>query len=89
MPPFKTSHRLLSVHGRILHFASYGGRSANLKRCQLPYPAMWYLLVEGRRCPVLPYDATQTAAALDDALHDWAADNALGPVEHAFHPVEG
>jgi hypothetical protein len=42
---------------------------------------MWYLMVEGRRCPVLPCDANISPTDLDAALSQWVEDNALGPVE--------
>jgi hypothetical protein len=44
---------------------------------------MWYLMVEGRRCPVLPCDASLSAAEVDAALSTWVEDNALGPVQAA------
>ena len=86
MPAFKSQRRLLTIRGRAFHFASFKGRAANIKRCQLPFPAMWYLMVGDRRCPVFPYDSTQGSAALDAALLAWAEDNALGPVERLFGP---
>jgi len=83
---FKPQHRHLTIRGRPFHFVSHDGRSANYRRAQLGYPPMWYLLVEGRRCPVLPCDADQSLPELDAALRDWAEDNALGPVEGTPSP---
>jgi len=40
---------------------------------------MWYLMVEGRRCPALPYDPAQTLSDVDRALERWAYANAVGP----------
>lgn len=80
MTGFKRQQRHLTIHGHPFHFASYQGRPANHQRAQLAYPAMWYLMVDGRRCPVLPCDANQSMPELDAALRDWAEDNALGPV---------
>ena len=85
MTAFKPQQRHLTIRGRAFHFASYEGRPANYRRAQLAYPAMWYLMVEGRRCPVLPCDSSQSLPQLDAALRDWAEDNALGPVEgHSY-----
>ena len=86
MVDFKSQRRLLRIRGRVFHFASHRGRTANLKRFELPFPAMWYLMVEGRRCPVFPCDSIQGPVALDQALRSWAADNALGPVEQFAPP---
>jgi hypothetical protein len=83
---FKPQQRHLKIRGRLFHFVSYEGRPANHRRAQLAFPAMWYLMVEGRRCPVFPFDADQPLAELDAALQDWAEDNALGPVERTALP---
>lgn len=80
---FKSKHRRITIRHRLFHFVSYAGRVANFRRAQLGYPPMWYLMVEGRRCPVFPVDVDQSAPELDAALRDWAEDNALGPVEEA------
>jgi hypothetical protein len=77
---FRPQQRHLTIQGRLFHFVSYEGRPANHRRAQLAYPAMWYLMVEGRRCPVLPCDSSQSVPEVDAALRDWAEDNALGPV---------
>ena len=77
----KPQQRHLTIRGRVFHFVSYQGSPGNHQRAQLPYPAMWYLMVEGRRCPVLPCDSGLSPADLDAALSAWAEDNALGPVE--------
>ena len=42
---------------------------------------MWFLMVEGRRCPVLPFDPAQSSTEVDEALLAWAKDNALGPAQ--------
>lgn len=81
MSPPKPQQRHLTIRGRALHFVSYEGSRGNPQRAQLPYPAMWYLMVEGRRCPVFPCDTSLTPADLDAALVAWADDNAQGPVE--------
>jgi hypothetical protein len=78
MSAFKPQQCHLTIHGRVLHFVAYEGRPAH--RGQAAAPAMWYLMVEGRRFPVFPWDATLTPAALDAALCAWALDNAMGPI---------
>ena len=81
MSAFKPQQRHLTIRGRTFHFVSYEGGPTNRRREQLPDPAMWYLMVEGRRCPVLPLDTSLSASQVDAALSAWALDNALGPVE--------
>ena len=76
-----SQQRHLTIRGRAMHFVSYEGSRGNPQRSQLPYPAMWCLMVEGRRCPVFPCDANLAPADLDAALLAWAEDNAHGPVE--------
>jgi len=88
---FKPGRRHLTIHGHLFHFASYKGRSANQRRAQLAYPAMWYLMVEGRRWPVLPCDSCGSTLELDAALRDYAEDNAPGPFGAGYsqrhHPL--
>jgi len=76
---FKPEQRRLTIRGRIFHFVSYEGQPANARRSQLPSPPMWFLMVEGRRCPVLPFDPDQSSSQVDAALSAWAEENALGP----------
>ena len=83
MSSHKPQQRHLTIRGRDFHFVSYQGSAGNPQRAQLPFPAMWYLMVEGRRCPVFPYEATRSLAEVDAALTEWAEDNAMGPVESA------
>ncbi len=79
MSAFKPQQRHLTIQGRIFHFVSYEGQAANATRNQEERPDMWYLMVEGRRCPVSPCDATQTEVEVDQFLARWATDNAIGP----------
>lgn len=83
MSSHKPQQRHLIIRGRDFHFVSYQGSTGNPQRAQLPFPAMWYLMVEGRRCPVLPYEVGRSLAEVDAALTEWAEDNAIGPVESA------
>lgn len=76
MTGFKPQQRHLTIQGHPFHFASYQGRPANHRRAQLAYPAMWYLVVDGGRSPVLPCDACRSPFELEAALRDYAEDNA-------------
>jgi hypothetical protein len=78
---FKPQQRHLTMQGRAFHFVSYEARPANLRRAELASPAMWFLMVEGRRWPVLPCDPSLSLPQLDAALCAWAEDNAIGPIE--------
>jgi hypothetical protein len=78
---FTPQQRHLTIRGRPFHFVSYEGRPANPRREQPSYPPMWYLMVEGRRYPVLPCDPSLSLPQLDAALCAWAEDNALGPAD--------
>lgn len=81
MSAFKPQQHHLRIRGRLFHFVSYEGQPANHRRDEPATPDMWYLMVEGRRCPVLPCDSSQSLTQLEAALQAWAEDNALGPVE--------
>ena len=81
MSAFKPQQRHLTIKGRTFHFVSYEGSPANLRKAQLPYPPMWYLMVEGRRFPVFPCDANLSLPQIDELLGAWAVDNAMGPVK--------
>jgi len=75
---FKPQQRYLTIRGREYHFVSYEGRSASRRHPQ-PAPAMWYLMVEGHRCPVVPCNPALSPADLDAALAAWVSSNAQGP----------
>jgi hypothetical protein len=77
---FKSQQRLLTIRGRSFHFVSYEGQPANVKRGEDASPAMWYLMVEGRRCPALVWEQNQSLDDVDRELAKWAAENAFGPV---------
>jgi hypothetical protein len=87
MPAFKPEQRHLVVRGRSFHFVSYEGRPANPRRGEEPEPAMWYLMVEGRRFPAFPCDPTQQAPQVDAALERWAVLNAMEPKRPVAAPA--
>jgi hypothetical protein len=80
MAGFKPEQRHLTIQGRLFHFVSYEGGSTSRRSPQPAYPAMWYLMVEGHRCPVVPCDPTLSSAEVDGTLAAWVVSNALGPV---------
>jgi hypothetical protein len=78
---FKSQQRLLNIRGRAFHFVSYEGQPANVKRGEEASPAMWYLMVEGRRCAALVWEQSQSLDDVDRDLTRWAAENAFGSSE--------
>jgi len=81
MAKFKPEQRHLTIQGRAFHFVSYEGGSTHRRSPQPPDPAMWYLMVEGRRWPVLPCDPQLSPVEIDTTLAAWVVANALGPVK--------
>jgi hypothetical protein len=79
MSAFKPQQRHLTIRGRIYHFVSYEGTPGNVKRQEPPQPAMWYLMVEGRRRAAFPCDPAQSLVDVDRALTRWVSANALAP----------
>jgi hypothetical protein len=79
MSAFKPQQRHLTIRGRIYHFVSYEGTPGNVKRQELPQPAMWYLMVEGRRRAAFPCDPAHSEADIDRALTRWVTANAIAP----------
>ncbi len=77
MTAFKPQQRHMTLNGRAFHFVAYEGRSENVARNQPGEPPMWYLMVEGRRCPVSPFVADQTVEQIDLMLSRWLQKNAL------------
>jgi hypothetical protein len=81
MSRFKPDQRHLTIQGRGFHFVSYEGGPAQRKQAQPADPAMWYLMVEGRRRAVGPCNPQLTSVEIDTALTAWAVRHALGPTE--------
>jgi hypothetical protein len=76
---FKSQQRFITIRDRAFHFVSYEGRPANVRRGEEAAPAMWYLMVEGRRCPALLWEQNQSFEDVDRDLSKWATDHAFGP----------
>ena len=51
---------------------------ANERRGVQATPAMWYLMNEGKRLPVVPHVPGQELLELDDALLKWVDERVLG-----------
>lgn len=87
MSAFKQAQRHLVIGGRVYHFVSYEATPGNPRRQEAPQPAMWYLMVEGRRCAAFPCDPGQSEADVDRALTRWVAANARGPSPAVLEPA--
>ena len=77
MAAFKPQQRHLTIQDREFHFVSYDAIPADEKRDREFVPAMWYLMVEGRRCEVFPCDEARSEEDLEEALTAWAEEHAI------------
>ena len=80
MSNFKPQQRHLTIKGRAFHFVSYEGREANERRAEKAEPAMWYLMLEGRRFPTVRCVEDQSETEIDKALLRWVEDQDLTPL---------
>jgi hypothetical protein len=78
---FKSEQRRIIHRGREFHFVSYEGRLASERRNEKALPPMWFLMSEGKRCPVMPIVPDQDAIELDKALIRWVDTHAFAPKE--------
>ena len=78
MSSHKDEQRRLTHRGREFHFVSYEAQVANERRGQPAIPAMWYLMNEGKRRPVLPHVPGQEPIELDGALLRWVDEQVFG-----------
>jgi len=83
MSAFKPQQRYLTIQDREFHFVSYDKVPADEKRDREAVPAMWYLMVAGRRCEVFPCDQARSDEELDEALIAWAEANAIDDDENS------
>lgn len=74
----KVEQRRLSHRGREFHFVSYDAQIANERRGVEAIPPMWYLMIEGKRRPVLPHVPGQELGELDGALLRWVDEQVFG-----------
>jgi hypothetical protein len=77
MSAFKPQQHRLTVDGRPFHFVSYEGQAENLSRNQPQQPPMWFLMVEGRRCPVAPVVEAQSPEQVERVLLRWLSTHIL------------
>lgn len=85
MSTFRLQQRRLTIGERTFHFVAYDAQPANPRKKENGSPPMWYLMVEGRRCPALPYHPDQPEPEVERALLRWAEAHAI-PDEPAGHP---
>ena len=82
MSAFKPQQRHLALGGRVFHFVSYEAMPANARRQEEAQPAMWCLMVEGRRMPAVAWQADEGVEATDRRLEAWVAAH-IAPVAPA------
>lgn len=87
MTAFKPQQRHITIEDREFQFVAYEGHAADPKRGKEAAPAMWYLMVEGRRCPVFPYDASVPLEEVDVVLTEWAEENAMESTGRSAAPA--
>ncbi len=77
MSAFKPQQHRLQIEGRSFHFVAYEAQPGNVARNRPAEPAMWCLMVEGRRCPVTPFVPAQTPELVERSLTRWVEQNVL------------
>ena len=84
---YKVEQRRLTHRGREFHFVSYEPQVANERRGEPAVPAMWYLMIEGRRHRVMPHIKGQDLDELDQQLLAWIDAEIFGsPGAHSARP---
>lgn len=81
---YKTDQCRIVHRGREFHFVSYDGHVANIAKGEVAAPAMWYLMMAGKRYEVMPQEAGQPATERDLLLADWLDTH----VFHATNPQQ-
>lgn len=77
MSTFRPQQRRLTIGERTFHFVAYEAQPANPRKGERGSPAMWYLMVEGHRCPALPYHPDQSEDEVDHGLLRWVRAHAV------------
>lgn len=75
MTTFRTPQVRLTIRSRQFHFVAYDATPGNPRRDEAPTPAMWYLMVPGRRCPVMAYQESQADQDVEQQLTRWVRTN--------------
>jgi hypothetical protein len=78
MSVYKVEQHRVTHRGRDFHFVSYEPRPADQRRGVPAVPAMWYLMQEGKRWPVMPQEPGLPLEAVERALRAWLETNAFG-----------
>lgn len=71
----KTDQRRIAYRGKEFHFVSYEGHLANPTRGIEAMPPTWFLMRAGKRWEVMPVQAPQEEADLDQQLEQWLEEN--------------
>jgi len=71
MSKFTVEQRRLTHRGAAFHFVSYDGQPGNVKRQQPPTDPAWFLMNEGRRWEVMPYQPGQEDEELERLFIAW------------------
>lgn len=79
MAGFRTPQVRLTIRARQYHFVAYEATPGNPRRDEAPTPAMWYLMVAGRRCPVMAYQESQTEKEVERQLTRWVRSTVAAP----------
>ncbi len=88
MGGFQTPQKYLTIRRRQFHFVAYEAVPGNPKRAVIPSPAMWFLMIEGRRLPVMPYEKDQPEPDVDRQLTQWVKET-LGPAQPVAEVAPG
>jgi hypothetical protein len=77
---YKTTQHHILHRGREFHFVSYEGLPANLKNGTEATPATWYLMVAGKRLPVMPEQNDLELVSLTRQFTGWLDENVFDEV---------
>lgn len=78
MSHYRTDQCRLVHRGKEFHFVSYEGHLANPAKGEAAAPAMWYVMIAGRRHAVMPEVPGQDLVDRDQRLMAWLEANAVG-----------
>lgn len=71
MSAYKTQQHRLEHRGRTFHFVSYEAQVANEKHQQTAMPPTWYVMLNGKRWPVVEQTGAPDLAELDRVFGEW------------------
>lgn len=76
-----SEQRRLEYRGRTFHFVSYEGRPANPKQDRPATQPAWWLMSDGTRWEVMPYEPGRPGEELDRAFAAWLDEHVFAPAE--------